>query len=567
MNIFIGISLILVIATVVAGILQKLKQPVIIGYILTGLIIGPYLVATAHVNDTVSIFSEFGVAILLFIIGLSLKPMVLKEVGRISLVTGLGQVVFTTVLGFALGLILGYSIIVSLYIAVALTFSSTIIIMKLLSDKGDANRLYGKISTGFLIVQDVVAAVILFLVSIFSNSSSISEMAVDMLVKAIFLAVLLLIAGKYLVPPVSRFFAKTSENLFIFSLGFGFGMASLFHWLGFSAEIGALIAGMFLASTPFSIEIASRLKPLRDFFIILFFISLGARMELVGLGEHLLPALLFSAFILIGNPLIVILLMGMFGYKKKIGFQAGLTVAQISEFSLILIILGIKVGHLPQETLSLVTLVGLMTITGSTYLIMYSEKIYPHLASILSIFERKNALKKEPTKKEFDTILIGCNRIGLDLLESLRRGNGHLLVIDFDPNIIERLSKNGGIETLYGDVEDYEFLEEIDWSSVRMVISTISDFNTDIALLSRLREKGVGAIIMTLAQNSEEAISLYESGASYVVTPHFLGGKHASMLISKYGFDVKRFLEEKEKHLKDLHERRSSQLTFSVERN
>ena len=421
MEVFIELSIIIAITVLIAGIMRLLKQPLIIGYILAGIIVSPSFLNIVKSTETISVFSQIGVTFLLFIIGISLNPRVIKEVGKVSLVTGIGQIIFTSLIGFFISKLLGFSTIVSIYIAIALTFSSTIIIMKLLSDKKDTDRLYGKISIGFLLVQDIFAIILLMIVSSFSGGLTLSELSLQSLIIGVLLIGGFVLISIYVLPKLSIFIAKSQEFLFLFSIGWGMGLAALFHYIGFSMEIGALVAGIALSMSPFHYEISSKLRPLRDFFIILFFILLGSQMAFGTMNQIIVPAIIFSSFILIGNPLIVMTLMGFLGYKKKTGFQAGLTVSQISEFSLILIALGVSVGHLTQEVLSLVTIVGLITISGSTYLIMYSDKIYPYLSKYLYIFERKRLIERGKELENYNVVLFGYNRIGYDLLQSFKK--------------------------------------------------------------------------------------------------------------------------------------------------
>ena len=357
MEVFIELSIIIGITVLIAGIMRLLKQPLIIGYILAGIIVSPYFLNIISSTETIKVFSQIGVALLLFIIGLSLSPKVIKEVGKVSLITGIGQIIFTSLIGFFISRALGFSIIVSAYIAIALTFSSTIIIMKLLSDKKDTERLYGKISIGFLLVQDIFVIILLMIIPILSNDLNITNISLGMIGGGILIIAGFFLTVIYILPNLSTFFAKSQEFLFLFSIGWGLGLAALFHHFGFSMEIGALIAGIALSMSPYNYEISSKMRPLRDFFIILFFILLGSQMVFGNISQLIVPAIIFSLFILIGNPLIVMILMGFMGYKKKVGFQAGLTVAQISEFSLILIALGVSSGNLTGEILSLVTIV------------------------------------------------------------------------------------------------------------------------------------------------------------------------------------------------------------------
>ena len=555
MEVFIELSIILAITVLIAGIMRLLKQPLIIGYILAGIIVSPYFLDVVSSTDTIAVFSQIGVVLLLFIVGLSLSPRVIKEVGKVSLITGLGQIIFTSLIGFFISRLLGFSTIVSIYIAIALTFSSTIIIMKLLSDKKDIERLYGKISIGFLLVQDIFAIILLMIISSFSGRLDLSDVSFQSLIMGLMLTGGFVLISIYILPKLSLFFAKSQEFLFLFSIGWGMGLAALFYYIGFSMEIGALIAGVALSMSPFHYEISSKLKPLRDFFIILFFILLGSQMIFGTISQLIVPAIIFSLFILIGNPLIVMILMGFLGYKKKTGFQAGFTVAQISEFSLILIALGVSVGHLTGEILSLVTIVGLITISGSTYLIMYSDKIYPYFSKYLYIFERKKLMEKEKKSEKYNIVLFGYNRIGYDLLQSFKKLKNKYLVVDYNPETIRELSKNK-IECRYGDVDDEEFLNELNLTETKMIVSTIPEFETNLFLINEIRQINKKAIIIVMSHNIEEANELYAQGATYVIMPHFLGGSHASKMIDEYKLDADKFLKEKEKHLKYLKDKK-----------
>jgi Kef-type K+ transport system membrane component KefB/Trk K+ transport system NAD-binding subunit len=556
MNIFTEISIILVIATAVAGVMYLLRQPLIIGHIITGLIVGPHVLNVLRSTEVIDVFSEIGIALLLFIVGLGLNPKLIKEVGRVSLITGLGQVIFTALFGVLIAQLLGFSMVNSLYLATALTFSSTIIIVKLLSDKGDLQKLYGKISLGFLLVQNIVAAFILISVSALTDGGSISSLVGGIVAQGSALIVLAIFISIYILPPLSNFFARSQEFLFLFAVSWGFGWAALFHLFGFSIEIGALVAGITLSLSPYSIEISAKLKPLRDFFIILFFILLGSKMAVGDLSNILLPAAVFSLFVLIGNPLIVMVLMGILGYNKRTGFLAGLTVAQISEFSLILIILGIKLGHVSENILSLVTLVGLITIAGSTYFIMYAEKIYVYVAPLLSIFEKRQTKPEKLTRQNYDIILFGHNRIGYDFIAAFTKLKKKFLVIDFDPNQIKDLTARR-IPCCFGDADDVEFLSELNLKKIKMAVSTIPEEKTSLLLISQIRAVNKSAVIIVIAHSIAHAETLYTAGATYVILPHFLGGAHTAAMIEKLGLRKTAYAAEQRKHLAYIKQRKS----------
>lgn len=551
MEIFVELSIIICITVLIAGVMRLLRQPLIIGYILAGIIVSPYFLDIVQSTETIKVFSQIGITLLLFIIGLSLSPRVIKEVGKVSLITGMGQIIFTSLFGFLISRLLGFSVTVSLYIGMALAFSSTIIIMKLLSDKKDLEKLYGKISIGFLLVQDIVVIILLMIISSFSGNLSLESLSFGNILSGIFLIGGFVLISVYVLPVLSKFFAKSQEFLFLFSIAWGLGLAALFHHIGFSMEIGALVAGVALSMSPYHYEISSKMRPLRDFFIILFFILLGSQMVFGNIGQLMVPAIIFSLFILIGNPLIVMILMGLLGYKKKIGFQAGFTVAQISEFSLILIALGVTMGHLTNEILSLVTIVGLITISGSTYLMLYSGKMYPYLSKYLSIFERKEIKKEIKIKKKYDAILFGYNRIGFSILMSLKKIKKKYLVVDFNPDTISDLTKFR-IPCLYGDIDDMEFLAELPLDKIQLAVSTIPDFETNFLLIESVKLVNPHAIIIVRAHHIEDALKLYRKGASYVLTPHFLGGEYIAKMVTELNTDKKSYKEEKVKHIKTL---------------
>jgi len=352
--------------------------------------------------------------------------------------------------------------------------------------------------------------------------------------------------------------AKSQEYLLLFSLGWCLLIAILFHKVKFSMEIGALLAGVSLSVSHYKYEIASKMKPLRDFFIFLFFLSLGSQMILTNLGDSLVPIIVFSLFILIGNPLIVLAIMGRMGYTKKSGFLAGLTVAQISEFSLILIALGVKAGHLTPDVLSMVTVIGLITIAGSTYAMLYAEKIYIPLANMLSIFEKKSGLLKTERDKcqNHDVILFGYDKIGFSLLKTFKKLGHKFLVIDFNPVVIKFLT-NTKINCMYGDAESSDFLDELCLPKAKMIISTIPEYAVNSLILRKARENSEKAIVILVSNSIRESFRLYDEGATYVIIPRYLGGEYTSALIEKNGLSLDLFIKEKMVHINHLGNRKN----------
>jgi Kef-type K+ transport system membrane component KefB len=560
MHIFIEIGFILLIATFISIIMRILKQPLVVGYILSGIVAGPYVLNIVQSVESIELFAKLGIAILLFIVGLNLRPTVIREVGKVALVTGLGQIIFTSVIGFGLMQILGFGITASIYGAIALTFSSTIIILKLLSDKGDLEKLYGKISIGFLLVQDIVATIILLVVSLSASPDIFSGGVGSIFIKisqALAFAFVLYILSKYILPKISAFLANSQEALFLFSVTWGLGLSALFYYFGLSIEIGALIAGVSLSVSPFSHEIGARMRPLRDFFILIFFVMLGSQMILSSFMSVLFPAIVLSVFVLVGNPIIVIILMNWLGYKSKTGFMAGLTVAQISEFSLILIALGLSVGHINSHIVSLVTLVGIITISGSTYLILYADKIYPKIQNLLKYIEFKKTKGEENEKglKNYEMIIFGYDRVGYDFVNTAKKLGKEYIVADFNPEAVKKMTTHN-IPNIFGDASDLDFLDEINTLQAKIIISTIPDFQTNLELVSYYRNHNKEGIILVISHDIKHTHSLYEAGASFVIMPHYLGAKYASKMIEEHQGEQYHFEKEKEEHLKHLSERK-----------
>ncbi len=550
-NAFVEISVLLALCAAIAMVMRFLRQPLIISYILTGLIVGPSVLSVVKTPETIEVLGNFGVALLLFIVGLGLNVKVVKEVGKVSLLTGVGQVIFTSFIGFFIVKALGYSSLVSFYIAVALTFSSTIIILKLLTDKREQNKLYGKISIGFLLVQDIIATFALLIASATSAGGlSIEELGI-LFAKGAALVIAVLLVSRFVVKPMTNFLSKSQELLFLFTIAWGFGIATIFYELGFSLEVGALLAGVAMATMPYAQEVGSRLRPLRDFFIIVFFIALGSKLNIGDIQAVIWQAVGLSAFVLIGNPIIVMAIMGVIGYTKRNSFKAGLAVAQISEFSLIFILLGFRNGQVPEQAVSLVTLIGIITIALSSYMIIYSDGLYRVLESSLRLFERKKVKAEHEHYNNYDAVLFGFMRGGSEFVKVFQKNAKRFLVVDYDPEAIDELELRG-ISYIYGDATDPELLEEINFSHVKLVVSVITDYQTNVFLLQQLEKRNQNTVTICHADTVQQAVELYGLGASFVVLPSYIGNEKVSAFIKKNGFKKSEFNKYRSKHLEYL---------------
>jgi Kef-type K+ transport system membrane component KefB len=522
-TVFQQVAAILIVAVVVAVVARLLRQPLIIGFIAVGIIVGPIGLGIVEGAREVELLATLGISLLLFIVGLKLDLRLIRTLGPVALATGLGQVTFTSAIGFVLALALGFATVESVYIAVALTFSSTIIIVKLLTDKGETDQLHGRIAIGFLIVQDIVVVIVMIGLSAFGRAEGVTDLPIELLSVAVrgalFLGAIAL-ASRYLLPPLLRRVAGMPELLVLFAVTWAVSLAAASDLLGFSEEVGAFLAGVALASTPFREALAARLGSLRDFLLLFFFVELGAYMDFGNAYEQIAPAVVLSLFVLVGNPVIVMVIMGVMGYRKRVGFLAGLTVAQISEFSLIFAALGVSLGHITGATLGLITTVGLITIGLSTYLILNSGQLYRRLEPWLGVFERH--APRDPALQSLDVepevVIVGLGRYGGEMAITLATEGWSVLGVDFDPDALDRL-RALGVSVAYGDVEDPDLPQVLPLARAAWVVSSVRIVDLSLSLVHALRMHGFDGRIAVAAERESDVELLRESGADLVLLP------------------------------------------------
>ena len=548
-SIFTQLSFVIGIATVVALLMKWLKQPLIMSYILTGIIVGPSILNLVDAKDAFESFSEIGITLLLFIIGLGMNAGVIKSLGRVSLLTASVLLAIVGSLGYVASLAIGFDSQTSLILGLALFFSSTIIILKALSDSRELSRLYGQIAIGVILVDDVVATLALVVVATLASGSALNIEAFALLgLKALGLGLGLYVVGSMIMPRLGKFFASSQELLFLFSIAWGLLIATLFYKVGFSHEVGALFAGVSLAGLPYATEMAAKLKPLRDFFIVLFFVTLGETFTFDAMQQSLVPALILSAIVMIGKPLIVMSSLGWLRYTRLTSFKAAIHLSQISEFSIILVIFAASTGFIQNSAVSVITLVALITIGLSTYLMKYDDQLFKFLEQHLRIFERTKVKERKQKHALYPIILFGYHKGGHEFLRVFRDMRQRYLVVDYDPDIIEHL-EGQGIRHAYGDATDEEFLEEINAGKAQLVVSMMTDIESNKVLLRYANRFEPRTTFICHANDYDEAAELYRHGASYVMLPHFIGSERISSYIKQHGFNPQAFDDYREKHI------------------
>jgi Kef-type K+ transport system membrane component KefB/voltage-gated potassium channel Kch len=530
-----NIALCIVAASLLGLLMRALRQPLILGYLLAGVIIGPLGVGAITDQREIVEIAEIGLILLLFMIGLEIDLKRMLAAGRLVVVTGLVQVPICLGLGYlafrglaAGGQNVGSGDYFALYAGFAIAISSTMIVVKLLYDSLAIDTLPGRITIGVLVFQDIWA--ILFLaVQPDLADPRLGAIAGTFAAGALVVAAALL-ASRYLLPLVFHSVAKIPELMLVLSLGWCFVVAlvAAHPLVGLSMEMGALIAGVSLATFPYSMEVTGKVTSIRDFFITLFFVALGMQIPMPQ-GGPLLAAALMSLVLLVSRFVGVFGVLQVLGSGQRVALLSSLNLAQMSEFALVIIALGVSFGHVGQELLTSAIWAFAFLAVGSTYLVKYSH----HLQRLLSVVLGRLGLSDLDTHADAEghktrpVVLLGFFRIASAFLDELERRSPGLLrevlVLDFNPEVKKRLERRG-VHVLYCDVTNTATLHHADIEHARVILCTLPDDvlrgASNMNLLLALRAMCPHADIVVTATSPAHARELYEAGAAYVLQPY-----------------------------------------------
>jgi len=538
---FSEVAAVLAVAAAIGALAFWLRQPLIIAFIFAGILLGPAGLDWVRALDQVDLFAKLGIGLLLFIVGLKLDPNLIRSVGRVAIVAGLGQMLMTAFVGYAVSIALGMTPITAFYVTAALTFSSTVIIIKLLSDKREIDALHGRIALGILIMQDIVVVILMIGLAAFGGETQgplLSAQTFEVIAKGIGFIALIALGTRYVLPSLLHSLARWPELLTLFAIAWAIGLASLGTELGLSKEVGAFVAGVALAATPYKAILAARLVSLRDFLLLFFFIDLGVQVDIGHLGAALGPAILLSLIVLVGKPIMVMALVGRMGYTKHTALSSGLAMGQISEFSLILAALGLGLGHIDKSTMGLITLIGLITFGLSTYMILYSHWLIRWLSTALGIIKPGIPVATDRPRdvsnaspSPVDIIVFGLGRYGRNLAQELRRHGCSVLCVDFDPERVKSWQQ-GGLSALYGDVEDTELFHTLPLDDAQWVVSTIPGRDKCRVLLHALAHNQFRGRTALTAHTSQHREFLLAAGADVVLLPFRDAATEAASLLA-----------------------------------
>ncbi len=552
-NIFFEIGLMFILATIGAYTTKLIKQPMIPSYIIAGIIVGPIMHLITN-SSTILTLSEIGIAFLLFIVGLEIDFKKLKNVAKVSTIGGITQMFLLFNLGFLIATYFGFKSLEAVYFGIILTFSSTAVVLKILSDKCELDTLHARLIIGFLLIEDIFVVMVLSILNTI-NEFSIGIMLIS-IAKGIGAVIICLLAGKYIFPGIFKFAAKTQELLFLVAVSVLFLFSIFFNYIGFSVVIGSFMAGIVLGNLPYHLEIMSKAESLKSFFATLFFVSLGLELSLGSVTTLLIPLIAGVIVIILIKPLITMTICSFFGYNRRPSFLAAISLTQISEFSLIIVSQGLILGHVTKDFFSMTIMLLMTTIITTSYFIKYDHKIFDLIGNKIKFFENVAAkeLENVPEKFKPDVIICGYNRIGYSIVKSL--GKKKILIVDYNPEIIKNLMRKKNIKCIYGDVGDSDLLKKIPLDNAKLLISTDPDVKDNKLLLKETKLRNNKMIKVVTANQIDEALDLYKNGANYVIMPHLLGGHHVSLMLDKFNHIKNKFKIEKNIHIKDLTERR-----------
>ena len=548
--IFRDVGILLVVATFFGFIARAFRQPLIPAYVITGLLLGPvFNVITNH--DILTTLSEMGIAFLLFLVGMEIDLRKLRSVGRVAIIGGLAKSILLFSVGFLSLRFFGFTLMEAIYIGIVLSFSSTMVVVKILSDRRELDTLQGKLIVGYLLFEDLLAIAALSLLT----SGIHAGILLSLLWKAALLVFAALVCHRFLFPKLFRFAAQSTELLFVFALSICFLFALLAGLLGFSVSIGAFIGGLVLANLPYTFEVISKVRSVRDFFSTLFFVALGTSITQIS-SKGILALLLLFAAVWVLKPFIVFFVTSFFGYKPRPSFLTAIALAQTSEFSFIIAAQGLLLGHLTQETFSLITVVTVISMAATSYFLHYQHALFSRFCpNVLARLSRDPQL--DSSKNRYDALLVGHDRMGYAILKKLEKLKLRTLVVDYNPAIVRKLQSEG-IACIYGDISESDLFDHLEIDRLKLVISTSPHLRDNELLIAKVKHANPQTKIFTTALTAEDAIELYAARADYVIVPHFLGGDQVSILIERLFPDFEKLISHRSRHLKELQNRHAN---------
>ncbi len=558
-NVFIQLAIILGASSVLGYITHKLKLPILIAYLLVGLSLATVALFNVKDSEVLHFLPEIGIAFVLFLVGMELDLREIKSLGKPILMASTLQIIISTIAGYAIAGSLGFGTVEALYLGVGLAFSSTIVVIKLLLEKNDLTSLYGKLSVGILLLEDLIAVLILLGLTISPSLLNLGLQQAFPIVTA-FLKVFLLFGvtlfiNRYVLPRIFNAVSESAELLFLSAIAWCFIYVAFALSMGFSVVIGAFLAGIGLASSPYHYQIQGKIKPLRDFFVTLFFVYLGTQVNFSQLGSALPMILFFTLYAILVKPIIFLLVLGTFGFRKHTMFQTSINLSNISEFSLIILLVGLQMGFVSSTALTVIAVSLILSTIISSLMIAKSASFYKYVKPVLSFFERETPHRLVQETSHYDlnnhVVIIGSHQVGESIVKYFQKENIPMVVLDFNPYQVERLLA-AKISVVFGDMGDPEVLEILNLDKAKMVISTVPNLTDNKLLIEEVKGRKLGVPVIIRSDSVKEAKKLYKFGASFVFVPDLVSGDFLVDMFKNHLGDKEFFKERPEIEMEKL---------------
>lgn len=545
---FESVALLVGAATLLGILAQKTRQPKVIAYILAGLLMGPVGLDLVSGTELTSVFSELGLVFLLFLIGLEINLDEVREVIGPTIGIGLIQMILTFTAGVGTAVLLGFDSTTSVFIGAAVMFSSTALVVKMLTNLDESSTLPGRLDIGILLVQDVVVVLVLALMTAnFSSPVGIAARFLEIAVMVSVIGVISITSSKYIFSDILKQISDNDLAFFTHGLAWAFIFISIADYLGLSMEIGAFIAGLGLAQVPYSRELQERVRPLTDLFMAVFFLNFGIGITANSLSTYFFEAVTASIILMAAKFLILFLTVDRFKFTPETSFKASINMTQISEFGLILTSLAVTEGFIAQEISGFISMIAIITMGSSAYLIRYKDRLNKRFDQLLMFFESEEKTDIEIENLENHVVIIGYDEIARKICKTLNKKHD-VLVIDKDSRNTEELAESE-YRFIFGDFKHGEIREGSNMEEAAFIIS----FSDEKAVNTRiLDERKDETVVITKADNFDDASEFYDLGSDYVILENVLAGNRIGEYLELYLEDEKLFLEEVKSELEHI---------------
>lgn len=548
-------AIIIIVATAIGIGARQLGQPTIVAYIITGVVLGPVVFDVVSDEGLVGVIAELGLGFLLFLLGLKMRFGDIRDILRPITNIAIGQTILQTALALTVAVLLGFQTTEVVVIALATVFGATPVIVKVLTDKGEITTLPGRIDVGVLIIQDIYLVVILALFGAdqLGNPQEIAVTLGVILAMMSFIGVFSAASSRYLLPRLFKRIADHKDVFLIVAVAWAFLFIAIAEAFDLSVEVGAFLAGLSLAQLPYSNELQDRITPITDFFILVFFASIGLQIESVqSLLTYWQEAVIASGVLMIGNFWIMFYLIDREGFGIETSFLGSINMVQVSEFSLVVGALALQQGYIGADVLGYLTLMALLTMTVSTYIIMYNHAIYDRLRPWLQRIKSDKSVDQELPGLEGHAVVVGYDEVSERALPVLEEAFTEAVVVDRSTDHIARLRERGEYQYLFGDIRHKTVRKEAQLSTAAFVLSSSAQPAINETLLA---ETGPDTVVFVEATRITNARKLYNAGADYVLMTPFLTAERLSDLLGLYVTDRGRFEDRIEREVEWIQRR------------